>query len=141
MNNNSYRSGYPDTVKVSVLKLRDTFHEIIKNANKELIEKGADPQLLPSPFIVSFIIKYSKEMKTDTPMELSSGTDGPKGHEARSAECQTGLYIIDEVSIPAYNMTFPRSSLIDIFDGVPCCNSYYNINCFDLVQVATARRA
>lgn len=103
--------------KISVLKLRDTFHEIIKNINKELIEKGkqsfelreADPQLLPSPFIVSFIIKYSKEM-------------------------ETGLYIIDEVSIPAYNMTFPRSSLIDIFDGIPCCNSYYNINCFDLVQ-------
>lgn len=98
-------------VKVSVLKLRDTFHEIIKNTNKELIEKGADPQTLPSPFIVSFIIKYSKEM-------------------------ETGLYIIDEVSVPAYNITFPRSSLIDIFDGVPCCNSYYNINCFDLCQTA-----
>ena len=76
---------------------------------KELIEKGADPQSLPSPFIVSFIIKYSKEL-------------------------ETGLYIIDEVSVPAYNITFPRSSLIDIFNGVPCCNSYYNINCFDLVQ-------
>lgn len=102
-------SGHPEMVKVSVLKLRDTFHEIIKNANKELIEKGADPQLLPSPFIVSFIIKYSKEL-------------------------ETGLYIIDEVSVPAYNMTFPHKSLIDIFDGVPCCNSYYNINCFDLVR-------
>lgn len=99
----------PEMVKVSVLKLRDTFHEIIKNANKELIEKGADPQLLPSPFIVSFIIKYSKEL-------------------------ETGLYIIDEVSVPAYNMTFPHKSLVDIFDGVPCCNSYYNINCFDLVR-------
>ena len=99
-----------EMVKVSVLKLRDTFHEIIKNTNKELIEKGADPQSLPSPFIVSFIIKYSKEL-------------------------ETGLYIIDEVSVPAYNMTFPRSSLVDIFEGVPCCNSYYNINCFDLVQV------
>ena len=99
----------PAIVKISVLKLRDTFHEIVKNINKDLIEKGADPQSLPSPFIVSFIIKYSKEM-------------------------ETGLYIIDEVSIPAYNITFPRSSLIDIFDGVPCCNSYYNINCFDLVQ-------
>lgn len=103
-------AGFPQALRtVSVLKLRDTFHEIIKNTNKELIEKGADPQSLPSPFIVSFIIKYSKEMTT-------------------------GLYIIDEVSVPAYNMTFPRSSLIDIFDGVPCCNSYYNINCFDLVQ-------
>ena len=102
----------PEMVKISVLKLRDTFHEIIKNTNKELIEKGADPQSLPSPFIVSFIIKYSKEM-------------------------ETGLYIINEVSVPAYNITFPRSSLIDIFDGVPCCNSYYSINCFDLVQAAT----
>lgn len=98
-------------VRVSVLKLRDTFHEIIKNTNKELIKKGADPQSLPSPFIVSFIIKYSKEL-------------------------ETGLYIIDEVSVPAYNMTFPHKSLIDIFEGVPCCNSYYNINCFDLVQAA-----
>lgn len=96
-------------VKISVLKLRDAFHEIVKNINNDLIEKGADPQSLPSPFIVSFIIKYSKEL-------------------------ETGLYIIDEVSIPAYGMTFPRSSLIDIFDGIPCCNSYYNINCFDLVQ-------
>ena len=102
-------------VKVSVLKLRDTFHEIVKNTNKELIEKGADPNSLPSPFIVSFIIKYSKEMST-------------------------GLYIIEEVSVPAYNITFPRSSLIDIFDGVPCCNSYYNINCFDLVQGTPSRR-
>ena len=58
-------------VKVSVLKLRDTFHEIIKNTNKELIEKGADPNSLPSPFIVSFIIKYNKERS------------------------ETGLYIID----------------------------------------------
>lgn len=98
-------------VKVSVLKLRDTFHEIIKNTNKELIEKGADPNSLPSPFIVSFIIKYSKDMNT-------------------------GLYIINEVSVPAYNITFPHKSLIDIFDGVPYCNSYYNINCFDLVQAA-----
>lgn len=97
-------------VKVSVLKLRDTFHEIVKNTNKELIEKGADPQSLPSPFIVSFIIKYSKDMS------------------------ETGLHIIDEVSIPAYNITFPHQSLIDIFGGVPCCNGYYNINCFDLVQ-------
>lgn len=104
-------SSAPVMVKVSVLKLRDTFHEIVKNTNKELIEKGADPQSLPSPFIVSFIIKYSKEL-------------------------ETGLYIIDEVSVPAYNITFPRSSLIDIFEGVPCCNSYYNINCFDLVQAA-----
>lgn len=94
---------------VSVLKLRDTFHEIVKNTNKELIEKGADPNSLPSPFIVSFIIKYNKES-------------------------DTGLYIINEVSIPAYNITFPHSSLIDIFDGVPCCNGCYNINCFDLVQ-------
>lgn len=100
---------HPEMIKVSVLKLRDTFHEIIKNINKELIEKGAAPCALPSPFIVSFIIKYSKEL-------------------------ETGLYIIDEVSVPAYNITFPRLSLIDIFDGVPCCNSYYNINCFDLVQ-------
>ena len=112
MNSNS---GHPVMVKVSVLKLRDTFHEIVKNINKDLIEKGADPQSLPSPFIVSFIIKYSKEL-------------------------ETGLYIIDEVSIPAYNMTFPRSSLIDIFDGVPCCNSYYNINCFDLVEAAKRQR-
>ena len=97
-------------VKVSVLKLRDTFHEIVKNINKELIEKGADPQSLPSPFIVSFIIKYIKDRS------------------------ETGLYIIDEVSVPAYNITFPHKSLIDIFNGVPCCNSYYNINCFDLVQ-------
>lgn len=96
-------------VKVSVLKLRDTFHEIIKNTNKELIEKGADPNSLPSPFIVSFIIKYNKDM-------------------------ETGLYIIEEVSVPAYNITFPHQSLIDIFGGVPYCNSYYNINCFDLVQ-------
>ena len=99
-----------EIVKVSVLKLRDTFHEIIKNTNKELIEKGADPQSLPSPFIVSFIIKYNKERS------------------------ETGLYIIDEVSIPAYNITFPHQSLIDIFGDVPCCNGYYNINCFDLVQ-------
>lgn len=106
-------------IKVSVLKLRDTFHDIIKNINKELIEKGADPQSLPSPFIVSFIIKYSKEM--------NQRFSPPGGME-------TGLYIIDEVSIPAYNITFPRLSLIDIFDGIPCCNSYYNINCFDLVQ-------
>ena len=112
-----------EMVKVSVLKLRDTFHEIVKNTNKELIEKGADPDSLPSPFIVSFIIKYSKDMNTDNPTELSSGT-----------ECHTGLYIIDEVSVPAYNITFPHKSLIDIFGGVPCCNSYYNINCFDLVQ-------
>ena len=97
-------------IKVSLLKLRDTFHEIVKNTNKELIEKGADPQSLPSPFIVSFIIKYNKERS------------------------ETGLYIIDEVSIPAYNITFPHQSLIDIFNGVPCCNGYYNINCFDLVQ-------
>lgn len=96
-------------VKVSVLKLRDTFHEIVKNINKELIEKGTDPQTLPSPFIVSFIIKYNKDK-------------------------DTGLYIINEVSIPSYNITFPHSSLIEIFEGVPCCNSYYNINCFDLVQ-------
>ena len=108
-------------VKVSVLKLRDTFHEIIKNINKELIEKGADPNSLPSPFIVSFIIKYSKDKKTDNPTGLS---------------LDTGLYIIDEVSVPAYNITFPQKSLIDIFGGVPCCNSYYNINCFDLVQAA-----
>lgn len=101
-------------VKVSVLKLRDTFHEIIKNTNEKLIEKGADPQSLPSPFIVSFIIKYSKEL-------------------------ETGLYIIEEVSVPAYNMTFPRSSLIDIFDGIPCCNSYYNINCFDLVRFSSEK--
>ena len=101
----------PEMVKVSVLKLRDTFHEIVKNINKELIEKGTDPQSLPSPFIVSFIIKYSKER-------------------------ETGLYIINEVSIPAYNITFPHKSLIDIFNGVPCCNSYYNINCFDLVAKA-----
>lgn len=110
-------------VKVSILKLRDTFHEIIKNINKELIEKGADPQSLPSPFIVSFIIKYSKdrsETKRDTVPELQRS--------------ETGLYIIDEVSVPAYNITFPHKSLIDIFDGVPYCNSYYNINCFDLVQ-------
>lgn len=106
-------------VKVSVLKLRDTFHEIIKNTNKELIEKGADPQLLPSPFIVSFIIKYRKERH---------------GVPRADGSIETGLYILDEVSVPAYNMTFPRQSLIDIFDGVPCCNSYYNINCFDLVQ-------
>ena len=112
-----------EMVKVSVLKLRDTFHEIIKNINKELIEKGADPNSLPSPFIVSFIIKYNKDMETDNPVGLSSGT-----------ECHTGLYIIDEVSVPAYNITFPHKSLIDIFDGVPYCNSYYNINCFDLVQ-------
>lgn len=110
MNDNSAPE-HPELVKVSVLKLRDTFHEIVKNINKDLIEKGADPQSLPSPFIVSFIIKYSKEL-------------------------ETGLYIIDEVSIPAYNMTFPRSSLIDIFDGIPCCNSYYNINCFDLVRAS-----
>lgn len=96
-------------VKVSVLKLRDTFREIVKNINKELIEKGSDPQSLPSPYIVSFIIKYNKDMTT-------------------------GLYIINEVSIPAYNITFPHKSLIDIFGGVPCCNGYYNINCFDLVQ-------
>lgn len=116
-------------VKVSVLKLRDTFHEIIKNTNKELIKKGADPQSLPSPFIVSFIIKYSKERHgvPRTP-EVLSPSDEADG------SLETGLYIIDEVSIPAYNMTFPRSSLIDIFDGIPCCNSYYNINCFDLVQ-------
>lgn len=94
-------------VKVSVLKLRDTFHEIVKNINKELIEKGTDPNSLPSPFIVSFIIKY--RMDAD-------------------------LYIIDEVSIPAYNITFPHKSLIDIFGGVPCCNGCYNINCFDLVR-------
>ena len=100
-----------EMVKVSVLKLRDTFHELIKNTNEELIKKGADPNSLPSPFIVSFVIKYSKEL-------------------------ETGLYIIDEVSVPAYNITFPRQSLIDIFDGIPCCNSYYNINCFDLVQAA-----
>ena len=106
-------------VKVSVLKLRDTFHEIVKNTNKELIEKGADPQSLPSPFIVSFIIKYSKERH---------------GVPRADGSLETGLYIINEVSVPAYNITFPRSSLIDIFDGVPCCNSYYNINCFDLVQ-------
>lgn len=106
-------------VKVSVLKLRDTFHEIIKNTNKDLIKKGADPQSLPSPFIVSFIIKYSKERH---------------GVPSADGSLETGLYIIDEVSVPAYNMTFPRSSLIDIFDGIPCCNSYYNINCFDLVQ-------
>lgn len=105
--------------RISVLKLRDTFHEIIKNTNKELIEKGADPQSLPSPFIVSFIIKYSKERH---------------GVPRADGSLDTGLYIIDEVSVPAYNITFPRSSLIDIFDGVPCCNSYYNINCFDLVQ-------
>lgn len=113
----------PEMVKVSVLKLRDTFHEIIKNINKDLIEKGADPQSLPSPFIVSFIIKYSKdrsETKRDTVPELQRS--------------ETGLYIIDEVSVPAYNITFPHKSLIDIFDGVPYCNSYYNINCFDLVQ-------
>lgn len=114
-----------EMVKVSVLKLRDTFHEIIKNINKELIEKGADPQSLPSPYIVSFIIKYSKERETETPAGLSSGTMS-----------RTGLYIIDEVSVPAYNITFPHKSLIDIFDGVPYCNSYYNINCFDLVQAA-----
>lgn len=101
--------------KVSVLKLRDTFHEIVKNINKELIEKGTDPQTLPSPFIVSFIIKYSKDKNTD-------------------------LYIINEVSIPAYNITFPHQSLIEIFDGVPCCNSYYNINCFDLVQEPGAQK-
>lgn len=112
----------PDMVKVSVLKLRDTFHEIIKNTNKELIEKGADPNSLPSPFIVSFIIKYSK----------ARNPDGVP--EAQSADMNTGLYIIDEVSVPAYNITFPHKSLIDIFDGVPCCNSYYNINCFDLVD-------
>lgn len=105
-----------EMIKVSVLKLRDTFHEIVKNINKELIEKGTDPQTLPSPFIVSFIIKYSKDKKT-------------------------GLYIINEVSVPAYNITFPHQSLIEIFDGVPCCNSYYNINCFDLVQVATDQGA
>ena len=101
--------GLRPMVKVSVLKLRDTFHEIVKNTNNELIEKGADPNSLPSPFIVSFIIKYNKESDTD-------------------------LYIINEVSIPAYNITFPHSSLIDIFGGVPCCNGCYNINCFDLVQ-------
>lgn len=113
----SARSGM---VKVSVLKLRDTFHEIIKNTNKELIEKGADPNSLPSPFIVSFIIKYNKEKET------ALSASGPEVH--------TGLYIIDEVSVPAYNITFPHKSLIDIFDGVPYCNSYYNINCFDLVR-------
>lgn len=106
----SVRHGVPQEIrKISVLKLRDTFHEIIKNTNKELIEKGVDPNSLPSPFIVSFIIKYNKDTNT-------------------------GLYIIDEVSVPSYNITFPHKSLIDIFDGVPYCNSYYNINCFDLVQ-------
>lgn len=106
-------------IKVSLLKLRDTFHEIVKNINKELIEKGANPDSLPSPFIVSFIIKYNKQ-RVESP-------------DAQSAK-DTGLYIINEVSIPAYNITFPHKSLIDIFGGVPCCNSYYNINCFDLCQ-------
>lgn len=108
----SVRDSVPQEIrKISVLKLRDTFHEIIKNTNKKLIEKGADPNSLPSPFIVSFIIKYNKDV-------------------------ETGLYIINEVSIPAYNITFPHKSLIDIFDGVPYCNSYYNINCFDLVRAS-----
>ena len=118
----SVRHSMPQEIrKISVLKLRDTFHEIIKNTNKELIEKGADPNSLPSPFIVSFIIKYNKDRH---------------GVPRADGSLDTGLYIIDEVSVPAYNITFPHKSLIDIFDGVPCCNSYYNINCFDLVQVA-----